>query len=117
MSEVRPTEAASDLDAIAAEAWALEFPSSRRRGLRCHEAAVQVERLLTRFARGRGALDVAIGEGLLALGIGDRALRLGYCGIGDYARERLGIAASTAQKMARSCGVGRACGRRSGRAK
>ena len=101
MSEVRPTEAASDLDAIAAEAWALEFPSSRRRGLRCHEAAVQVERLLTRFARGRGALDVAIGEGLLALGIGDRALRLGYSGIGDYARERLGIAASTAQKMAR----------------
>ncbi|TMA88724.1 MAG: HNH endonuclease, partial [Deltaproteobacteria bacterium] len=101
MSEVRPTEAASDLDAIAAEAWALELPSSRRRGLRCHEAAVQVERLLTRFARGRGALDVAIGEGLLALGIGDRALRLGYCGIGDYARERLGIAASTAQKMAR----------------
>jgi hypothetical protein len=34
MSEVCATEAASDLDAIAAEAWALEVPSERRRGLR-----------------------------------------------------------------------------------
>jgi hypothetical protein len=101
MSEVCATEAASDLDAIAAEAWALEVPSERRRGLRCHEAAVRVDGLLTRFARGRGALDVAIGEGLVALGIGDRALQLGYSGIGDYAREQLGIAASTAHKMAR----------------
>ena len=95
------TEAASDLDAIAAQAWALELPPERRRGLLCHEAAVRVDGLLTRFARGRGALDVAIGEGLVALGIGDRALQLGYSGISDYAREQLGIAASTAHKMAR----------------
>src|SRR6266446_6127824 len=33
--------------------------------------------------------------------MGDRVLRLGYSGIGDYARERLGIAASTARKIAR----------------
>ena len=101
MSEVCATEPALDLDAIAAEAWALELPFSGRRGLRCHEAAVRVDQLLTRVARGRGALDIAIGEALLALRIGDRALQLGYCGIGDYAREQLGIAASTAHKMAR----------------
>lgn len=67
----------------------------------CQEAAKLVDALLARVARGRGALDVAIGEGLHALGAGDRALRLGYAGVGDYARERLGIPASTAVKMAR----------------
>src|SRR5439155_10895409 len=77
MSEVGTTEAASDLDAIAAEAWALEPPISGRRGLLGHEAAIHVDRLLTRIARGRGALDIAIGEGLLALGIGDRTLEDG----------------------------------------
>jgi hypothetical protein len=35
------------------------------------------------------------------LGGGARNLKLSYSGIGDYAREELGIAASTAQKMAR----------------
>ena len=81
-------EPASDLDAIAAEAWALEPLISGRRGLLCHEAAIYVDRLLTRIARGRGALDIAIGEGLLTLGIGDRTLRLGYCGIGDTTKHR-----------------------------
>src|SRR5438445_6772074 len=90
------------LEAIAAAAWVLEPPAphERRHVLRS-EAGILLDRLLTRCARGRGALDVAIGEGLAALGTGDRVLRLGYSGIGDYARERLGIAASTAQKMAR----------------
>src|SRR5207237_2547026 len=51
--------------------------------------------------RGRGALDVAIGQGLATLGGGAPVLDLGYSGVGDYAREVLGIAASTAQKMVR----------------
>jgi hypothetical protein len=52
-------------------------------------------------ARGRGALDVAIGGALARLSEGDRVLQLGYSGIGDYARERLGMAGRTAQAMAR----------------
>src|SRR2546422_1107836 len=88
-----------DLNAIAAVAWTLEPPtSSEHRGLLRGESARLVEGLFTRCGRGRGALDIAIGEGLLALGTGDRVLRLGVSGIGDYARERLGIAASTGQK-------------------
>jgi hypothetical protein len=52
-------------------------------------------------ARGRGALDVAIGGALARLSEGDRVLQLGYSGIGDYARERLGMAGRTAQAMVR----------------
>ena len=63
------------------------------------EAAQLIDSLLTRVARGRGALQVAIGEGLAALAEGE--LRLGYSGIGDYARERLGMAGRTAQDAAR----------------
>jgi hypothetical protein len=93
---------AFDLDAIAAIAWTLEPPPPHERsGVLRGESAKLVEGLFTRCGRGRGALDIAIGEGLMALGTGDRALRLGFSGIGDYARERLGIAASTAQKLAR----------------
>jgi len=90
------------LDALAKVAAMLEWPLPRERDEAvCAEAARVVDRLLAPFARGRGAVDVAIGEGLDLLSKGDRVLRLGYSGIGDYARERLGIAASTARKMAR----------------
>src|SRR5512138_960155 len=65
------------------------------------EAALLVDRLLVRVARGAGALDVAIGEALAGLAEGDCVLRLGYSGLGDYACERLGIAGRTAQGMAR----------------
>jgi HNH endonuclease len=79
-----------------------EWPMPRERDEAvCYEAARLIDALLVCVARGQGALDVAIGEGLHALGAGDRVLRLGYAGIGDYAREKLGIAASTAQKMVR----------------
>jgi HNH endonuclease len=57
--------------------------------------------LLRSVTGGWGALDVAIGEGLAALDVGYRKLDLGYSNIGDYAREKLGINASTAEKMAR----------------
>ena len=91
-----------DLDALAAEAWTLEpVPANERAWLLRDEAAALLDGLLVRVARGRGALDVALGEWLCALGVGDRVLRLGFSGLGDYARERLGIAGSTAQKLAR----------------
>ena len=64
------------------------------------EAGVLLDKLLSRCARGRGALDVAIGEGLAAMAVGDRVVRLGFSGIGDYAIEELGIARRTAQKLA-----------------
>jgi hypothetical protein len=60
-----------------------------------------IDRVLVNVSRGRGAVDISIGEYLDALGTGGRVLRLGYVSVGDYARERLGIPASTAQKMAR----------------
>ena len=84
------------------EALALEPPwAHERRNVLRDEAALLLDRLLVRVARGQGALDVAIGAGLDALDAGDRALRLGYSSIRDYARERLGIAPRTAQAMAR----------------
>jgi len=85
---------------LSGEAWQIEVSSDQRRGLLRDEAALLVDRLLAPVARGRGALDVAIGEGLGALSVGDLTLRLGYCSIGDYAREKLGIPGRTAQGMA-----------------
>src|SRR3954466_9366597 len=90
------------LAAFASAAAILEWPLPRERDeATCDEAARVVDALLVRVARGRGALDVALGEGLATLGSGSRVLDLGYSGVGDYAREVLGIAASTAQKMIR----------------
>src|SRR5512143_927857 len=63
-------------------------------------AAELIDPLLTRVARGRGALDVAMGEGLAALSRGDGLIQLGYSCLADYAREVLGVAGRTAQAMA-----------------
>jgi hypothetical protein len=60
-----------------------------------------MDALLRNVSSGCGALDVALGEGLDALTVGRRAMDLSYSNIGDYAREELGINASTAVKMAR----------------
>jgi hypothetical protein len=90
------------LEALANAAAILDWPLPRERDeATCHELARVVDALLVRVARGKGALDIAVGEGLDVLGTSARVLRLGHSGIGDYSRERLGIAASTAQKMAR----------------
>src|SRR3954468_6204501 len=64
------------------------------------EAGLLFDKLLSRCARGRGALDVAIGEGLAAMAVGDRVVRLGFSGIGDSSIQELGIARRTAQKRA-----------------
>jgi hypothetical protein len=66
-----------------------------------YSLAYAMDALLRNLSAGCGALDVAIGEGLDALNVGRRAMDLGYSNIGDYAREELGINASTAVKMAR----------------
>src|SRR3954452_15043066 len=97
-------EAASTPDAhvaaLANAAAILEWPLPRERDESvCHQAARAVDALLVRVARGRGAHDVAVGEALDMMG--SRVVELGFSGLGDYARERLGIAASTAQKMVR----------------
>ncbi len=60
-----------------------------------------VERLLVKVARSAGALDLAIGEGLAALTVGDRLISLGCSRLRDYAREVLGLQERTAQGMAR----------------
>jgi hypothetical protein len=76
-------------------------PADERRHLDREPAGLLLDRLLVHVARGRGALDVALGEALAALAAGDRALRLGYSGVGDYARERVDVAPRTAQAMVR----------------
>src|SRR5438552_15760750 len=63
--------------------------------------AHSVDALLRNISSGHGAIDLALGEGLDALTVGRRAMDLSYSNIGDYAREELGINASTAVKMAR----------------
>jgi hypothetical protein len=91
-----------DYASIAAVASTLlPVPSDERRDLLRPEAALLLDRLLVRVVRGRGPLDLALGAGLSTLLVGDRLLRLGFSGLRDYARERLGIAGSTAEKLAR----------------
>jgi len=101
---------ADPLDAIASVAWTLEPPMPHeRKGLLRSEAGLLLDRLLVRCARGWGALDVAIGDALSALAVGDRVVELGHSCIGDYAREELDIAPSTAQKMVRQAEKLRDC--------
>src|SRR3954467_2830760 len=103
MGEVREHEpsGALTLDAIASAAWVLEppMPHERKWVLRS-EAGILIDKLLARCARGRGALDVAIGDGLAAMAVGDRVIRPRFSGIGDYARAELDIAPRTAQPAA-----------------
>jgi hypothetical protein len=89
-------------DALVEETWILHPPGpGERTGVLRPDAAAIVDGLLTRVARGRGALDVAIGEQLDALSIGDHFLRLGWSNLGDYARERLGLEPTTSRLMAK----------------
>jgi len=59
------------------------------------------ERVLAQAARVEGALDLAIGEGLLALTKGDRLIALGFSRIRDYAENVLDMKERTAQAMVR----------------
>src|SRR5205085_5588008 len=101
---------ADPLDAIASLASTLEPPAphERKQVLRS-EAGLLLDGLLVRCARGWGALEVAIGDALSALAVGDRVVELGHSCIGDYAREEIDIAPSTAQKMVRQAEKLRDC--------
>lgn len=99
-------EACADLDArleaVAAAAAPLPSRMPRLRDpAMCRRAAQGIDALLVNVSRGHSALDLAIAEGLHALSLGDRAMDLKYSNVFDYAREELGIAASTAAKMER----------------
>ncbi len=92
----------SDLDGIAALARTLEPPQPHELpGLRREECAYLLDGLLTRVARARGALDVAIGDLLSDLDQGERVIALGHSGVADYGREVLDVGASTARNLAR----------------
>ncbi len=90
------------LKELAGNAWELVPPMPHElKDLLRNEAGLLVDGLLVEVARSSGAIDVAIGEGLAALCSGDGPMRLGYSGIGDYARENLSIGGRTAYEMAR----------------
>ena len=99
---IRALPDAEALASIAARAWPLRPPWSHERRDVCRsESGLLIDGLLTRVARGHGALEVALGEVLAALAEGDRVLRLGFSTIRDYARERLGLGAGSAQALVR----------------
>jgi len=99
MTELREHAGDGGLGQIRGLAYAMEPPAPRERSsILRSEAALLLIGLLTRCARGIGAIDVAIGEGLSSLTVGDRLAQLGYAKRGDYSRERLDMAPRTAQK-------------------
>jgi hypothetical protein len=55
---------------------------------------------LAQVARAQGAVELAIGDGLAALTVGDRLITLGSSNLKDYAREVLGIQERKAQTLA-----------------
>jgi hypothetical protein len=92
MSETLTAAVDADLHAVRRVARTLEpVPPHERRWVQRDEAALLLDGLLVRVARGRGPLDLALGDGLASLTVGDRLLRLGFSGLGDYARERIGL--------------------------
>ena len=99
MSQAYATPA-GDLDS--ALVAALEVPmKGERRDVERSDSGVLLDRLLVTRARRKAAYDVAIGECLAAMAVGNRTLTFGYVSLGDYARERVGINARTAQKQAK----------------
>jgi hypothetical protein len=64
-------------------------PGELHRLLQGDVEADALEHLLAVVARARGALDLAVGDGLAALCVGERLIRLGHSCLGGYAREAL----------------------------
>src|SRR5438874_144624 len=81
---------APDTDSAVAAALEVPMPEERRDVLRS-EGGVLLDRLLATRARRKAAYEVAIGEYLAAMTVGNRTLTFGHVSLGDYARERLGI--------------------------
>ncbi len=90
------------LAALGRRAWPLlpVAPEDRRHLLR-DEAALLIDELLVKVARGSGAIAVAMGECLDVLCTGDGPMRLGYANLGDYVREELSLAPRTAKEWAK----------------
>jgi hypothetical protein len=65
------------------------------------EASIPFERIFAGVARSREAIGLAVGEGLCALEDRDLLMDLGYSKMTDYAREELGLPATTARDKAR----------------
>jgi len=63
--------------------------------------AVETDADAVRVLRRRSAIDLELGETLLALFEGDRLLRIGYAKQSDYGRERLGLPARTLRQFTR----------------
>jgi hypothetical protein len=63
--------------------------------------AAALDALAASCARGAGAHDLALGEGLLFLARPGGDVRLGYSGVGDLARERLGLPPDQARRLRR----------------
>jgi len=103
LSTAAPTRRAANAAALAVppappEPWA---PAELRALVHAGENDSDAcERLLAQAARVQGALEVAVGDGLAALCLGDRLASLGFSCLGDYAREALGIGERKAQAMA-----------------
>ena len=53
--------------------------------------ALRTDKCAVRAVRGRGVIDLALGESLIELFKGDRLLQLGYSRQVDYMRERMGL--------------------------
>jgi hypothetical protein len=64
--------------------------------------ASALDALAVACARGAGAHEIAIGEGLDLLARTGGDVRLGYSGVGDLARERLGLPADQARRLRRN---------------
>jgi hypothetical protein len=86
------------LDSLARAASRLRRPSVHADRA---DLARSIDSILVRVARGRGALDVSIGERLDAMRVRGHALRLGFSTDGEYVRERHGESPSSAQKLCR----------------
>jgi len=89
------------IDALAREANRIPWDPRRCSEDERARLSRSVDALLVQVARGRGALDIAIGERLDAMRARGHAARLGFSTVGEYVRERHGESPSSAQKLRR----------------
>jgi hypothetical protein len=101
VDETALTPHAGYLDEIACAASRFECGGRTRTDDERASPARSVDALLVRVARGRCALDIAIGERLDAMRTRGHAARLGFATDGEYVRERHGESPSSAQKLRR----------------
>jgi hypothetical protein len=95
------TPHAGYLDEIVRAAARLECGARGRGEEERARLARSVDALLVRVARGRCAIEIAIGERLDAMRTRGHAARLGFSTDGEYVRERHGDSPSSAQKLRR----------------